>query len=283
LSQGERELVWQALLGMLWPAATCAAVLALARLRTRPGTPLRAAAPGLALGLGFATGYAAIQGLPPLSFELTIRQWLFYAALALALFGLYEARAGAPKPLARGLVAALLPLLLLEFQRERHWTKLEAWLWSAGLAALVFVSWQLASAREGREPSAMRMLVLAFAGAFAALAYVLSGSVQLAQLGGALAVCLGLCALFALTRGGPGLGTGAGTYLVLHHGILWCSKFISELSWTSFALLALVPLAAFLPRPRSRPAAGLAALAPVLLAAAAALVERLDQPAADAY
>lgn len=268
---------------MLWPAGTCAAVLALARTVARPGTPLREAAPGLALGLGFAAGYAAIQGLPPLSFELTIRQWLFYTGLALALFGLYEARAGAARPLARGLVSALLPILLLEFQRTRHWSRVEGWTWCAGLAALLFASWQLASAREEREPRAMRTLALAFAGAFAALAHVLSGSVQIAQLGGALAVCLGLCGLFGLARGGPGLGAGVGTYLALHHGILWCSKFISELDWTSFALLALVPLAAFLPRPRARPAAALTALAPVLLAAAAALVEWMAQPEVGAY
>lgn len=282
MSQTDAGLLWNACLGVLWTAGTSAAVLALARLRARPGTPLRAAAPGLAIGLGFAAGYATIQGPPPLSFELTIRQWLFYAGLALALFGLYEAHAGRPKVLARALLAALLPLLLLEFQREHHWGRTEGMLWSAALAGLVFASWQCAGAREERDPRGSRTLALAFALALAAGAYGLSGSLLIAELGGALAVSVGLCALFELLRGqartAAGLGSASvGVLLALHHGLLWCARFLSELSWTSFGLLALVPLVAWLPRSRTRLSGALVGLAPVLLAGLALVLEARDQ------
>src|SRR5262245_28408532 len=94
--QAEREILLNALLGAAAPAGTALVVLAACRALARAReAPLRRAAPALALGLGFAAGYVTIQGWPPFAWELTIRQWLFYWALALGAFGVYEARAGA--------------------------------------------------------------------------------------------------------------------------------------------------------------------------------------------
>lgn len=278
MPQAQQSLILNALLGLLWPAGTTLAVLAAGR-GLAPGRPARAALPGLALGLGFAAGYVAIQGFPPFRWDLTIRQWLAYLALGFALFGWYEARAGGPRVLARALVSVLLPVLLLEFQRERHWGRMEGILWSAGLAAFVFASWHGLARLERRAPDAWRSLALAIATALAATAYGLSGSAQIGQLGAALAASAGLCALAGLRAGRAGLdASGTGVFVALYQGILWCAKFISELSWPSFVLLGLAPLLVLLPRPRTRSLALLVTFSPLLLAGLALGLELLDQP-----
>lgn len=278
MPQVQSSLIWNALLGVLWPAGTTVAILAAGRALATE-RPARAALPGMALGLGFGAGYVAIQGWPPFTWDLTIRQWLPYVGVGLALFGLYEARAGGARGLARALLSVLLPVLLLEFQRERHWGRMESVLWTGGLAALVFASWQGIAGLERRAPDAWRGLALAITTALAATAYGLSGSAQIGQLGAAVATSAGLCALAGLRSGRAGLEAGGtGVFVALYQGILWCAKFISELSWISFALLGLAPLLVLVPAPRKEGVSRALTFSPLLLAGLAVLLEFLDQP-----
>jgi hypothetical protein len=279
--QAEREIQLYVLLGALVPAAASALVLAGAHVLARRGSERASAAgPAVAIGVGFAAGTVALQGWPPFSLALSIRQWLFHLALALALAGLLEARAGRASLVVRVALAVLAPLVLLEFQRELHWERPEGVAWTAGLAALLLASWQALAARERTRAHAASALGLALAEALAAAAYLLSGSQMLAQLAGALALCTGAAALAGLAGRTAGLGSaGAGAFLLLHHALTWCGRFVSDLSWTGFALLALVPLATLLPVRRTRGGAALLVLAPVLVAAAAAWIELCDPPA----
>lgn len=275
-----------ALVAEVGASASAGLVLALAARPWRGrGEPTPAWSAPLALAAGAAAGFWLTRGRP--SFPPTQAvHWLFYAALAGGACGAFEAARGKSVAL-RGLLAALLPVLVLAFQRERYWARVEGVLWTAGLAALLFVTWNVLAAAEGHG-GGTRALGLACATALAAGSYALAGGALFAQFTGALALAMGLCALLGLWRRAPGLGPGGiAPYVLLHHGMLWCARWVNELSLPAFVLLALAPLAVLAARlaPSSRPrlAAALAFLGPMLLSAAALGWEFASQPAADAY
>jgi hypothetical protein len=209
-----------------------------------------------------------------------LRDKLVLAGMLVALASARQARRAEVLLAFQVLWAVLLPWFLLDFQRERHWARAEGIWWSAGLGLLVFLSWHLAGEHEARRSSPAPVWGWALASALAAGAYQLSGSSQIAQLTGGLALALGCCALLASWRRSGGLGlSGVGPFVVLHLGLTWCGRFISELSLPGFVLLSLVPLSALAgrlaPAGRLRLAAALEVLAPTSLALAALLVERL--------
>jgi len=266
-----------ALTAALGAAGSAALVLALA---ARPwlGRATRAWGAPLALAAGGAVGFWLTRGRPSFPPSPAVH-WLFYAALAGGGLGVLEAVGPRRVRLLRALLAVLLPVLVLEFQRARHWQRAEGLLWTAGLALLVFAAWSGLAAQEERgDGGGATALGLALASALSAGSYGLGGGAVLAQQAGALALAVGLCALLGLWRRAPGLGPGGiAPFALLHYGQLWIARWVNELSTASFALLSLVPLAALAPglvparRPRLRAALGLCA--PVLLAAAALAVE----------
>jgi hypothetical protein len=134
--------------------------------------------------------------------------------------------------LVRAFVAVLLPVLVLQFQRALHWGRVEGILWTGGLAALLYVAWNLLAAQEEREGSgAATTLGLAFAAALAAASYGLGGGAVFAQHAGALALGTGLCALLGLWRRAPGLGAGGvAPFMLLHYGHLWIARWLNDLS-----------------------------------------------------
>jgi len=278
-AQAGSAVLVTALTGALAPVGVAALVLAAC---ARPWRGREAAAspagPPLALGLGFLAGFVATHGLPRLA-GASLRDELAWSALALAGLAALRARRGALPLLLQGLVSALLPWFLLDFQRTRHWERLEGVLWSAALALVLFLSWTLLGAHEQRRARPAAVLGWTTMTALAAGAYVLSGSVQIAQLAGALAAALGTCAALALWRRAAGLGpAGVAPFIVLHLGLTWCGRFISELSLAGFVLLALAPLGVLagraVPASRARLAAGVEGLVPPLIALVALLLER---------
>ncbi len=262
-------------------AAAAGATLVLAT-STRPwrGRDLPSPAFGapLALASALALGFAMSRGLPAFPPAETLH-WIFYAALAGGLYGAWEGTSGRRARLARAGLSVALPLVLLEFQRERHWGRSEGILWSAGLAALLFVGWNALGALEERRPgSAALALGLAFASALAAGAYAFAGGSIFTLLPAALALAVGLCALLGSWRRSSGLGApGVAPFVLVHFGLVWVARWLYELSTAGFVLLSLVPLAAapalFLPALRPRTRAALVFGAPVALAAAALLAE----------
>jgi hypothetical protein len=263
-------------------AASALLVLALAARpwRGRAETT-RAWGPPVALAAGTASGFLMTRGAPAFP-PAQAAHWLFYAALASGALGALEALRGRRVLLARALFAVLLPLWMLEFQRTRYWTRAEGILWTAGLAMLLVVAWNALAALEERARGATA-LGLALATALAAASYGLSGGAIFAQLTGALALALGICALLGLWRRAPGLGRGGvAPYVSLHYAMLWYARWVNELSTPGFALLALVPLAALaarlVPRERYRLRASAALLAPALLAGGALAVEIASIP-----
>lgn len=287
-AQAGSAVLVTALTGALAPVGVAALVLSAS---ARPWRGREAAAspagPPLALGLGFLAGFVATHGLPRLA-GASLRDELAWSALALALVSALHARRGALPLVLRGLVSALLPWFLLDFQRERHWERLEGVLWSTALALVLFLSWTLLDAHEQRHARPAAVLGWTAMTALAAGAYGISGSVQIAQLAGALAAALGTCAALALWRRAAGLGpAGVAPFLVGYLGLTWCGRFISELSLPGFILLALAPLGVLAARavPASHPrfAALLEGLAPPLAALAALLLERSAAAPASPY
>jgi len=241
----------------------------------------------LALGLAFAAAFLCSRTPPPLLPQRS-EQWLFHLALAAAAYGLYEAVGGRRSALTRALFAVLVPVVLLEFQRKGHWGRTEGVLWTGGLAALLFVSWQAGAARESAAKSGAGALGLALGTALAAATYGKAGATLYALLPGALALATGAVALLGIWRRASGLGpAGVAPFVVLYFATLWLARFLYELGTPAFALLSLVPLgasaAALVPasRPKLRELASV--LGPMLPAAAALGIELASAPPASPY
>lgn len=285
LAQAGSAVLVTALTGALAPVGVAALVLA-ASARPWRGRDCSAApaGPPLALGLGFVAGFVATHGMPRLA-GAGLRDELAWSALALGLCAALLARRGALPRVVQALVSALLPWFLLDFQRERHWERVEGVLWSTALALVLFLAWTLLGEHEARRARPGPTLAWCAMGALAAGAYGLSGSVQIAQLGGALAAALGTCAVLALWRRAAGLGAaGLAPFVVLHFGLTWCARYLSELSLPGFMLLLLAPFGVLAARlvPRPRLATALELFVAPLLALAALLVERAASAASAA-
>jgi hypothetical protein len=280
LQDAGSAIVRTALLGLAAPVGAAALVLAVSARpwRGRAGES-RAFGPPLALGLAFLAAFVATHGWPRIGGAATLRDKLVCLGLVVALVQARPVRRSSVLVGFQALTATVMPWFLLEFQRERHWDRAEGVLWSAGLGLFVFLAWILAGEHESRRSSPAPVWGWALATLLAAGTYQVSGSSQVAQLGGGLALALGCCALLALWRRSAGLGlAGVGPFVVLYVGLTWCGRFISELSLVGFVLLSLAPLgvlaARFVPPARPRLAAALEVLVPTGLALAALLFER---------
>jgi len=243
------------------------------------GTPL-------AIGLAVTSGYVVLLGWPPVSLELSVKQWVFYAALVGGLLGTYEVLAARRGKHLRWILSLALPFFVLGFMRRHHWGVLEAALWIGGLGAMLFAEWLAAEALEPRPGWTARIAGWATCCALAGGAYAFSGSRDLGQLAGALAVALGVCAVFALRRP-EGTHPVVGTTLLVYMALLWAARFASELSWTSFVLLAIAPIATWgselLPEERRRARAVLGSVLSPLVASAALAIEIATTPAPTPY
>lgn len=279
LLQAGRSIVTTALVGALASAGVAALVLS-AGARPWRGRAVHApaAGPPLAMAAGFLACYVVTHGWPRLA-GASLRDELAWSGLAVAVASALYARRGGLPLLLQALVAGLLPWILLDFQRARHWGRVEGILWSAALGLALFLTWNLGGAHEARRARPGVVLGWSLATALASGAYLVSGSLQIAELAGGLAAALGACAALALWRRGAGLGaSGVAPFALLYLGLTWCARYLSELSLPGFVLLVLAPLAALgaraLETRRPRLAAGLELALPIALALAAVLVER---------
>lgn len=290
-------LLWPAVDPQLLAAATAAASAAASAvlvliLAARPwrgrGQATQPFGAPLALALGTAVGFWMTRGRPSFPPNQAVH-WLFYAALVGGAYGAIEGAWRERTSLPRGGLSVLLPVLMLAFQREHNWGRVEGILWTAGLALLLFTAWNALATLEQRALGGGATAVgLALATALTAGCCGFAGGALLAQLVGALALSIGACALLGLWRRAPGLGAGGvAPYALLHYGLVWAARWAYELSSAGFVLLLLAPLAALsaalVPAARARTRAACALLGPTLCAAAALLLESRAAPAAYPY
>jgi len=242
----------------------------------------------LALGLAVCAGFVASRGWPAWPPSEALHR-LFYVALCAGAYGLYEAaRRSSSNLVPRAVLVVLAPYVVLEFQRRLHWSALEGAAWMAGLAAVLFVTWQALVAHEARERGGSAALGLALATALSAATQGLAGGTLFFLLPASLALATGASALLGLWRRDAGLGPGGvAPFVILYSAFAWLGHFLNELSTLGFVLLALAPLAVWLsalaPAARPRTRAALAVLGPTLVAALALAHEFAAAPPPSPY
>jgi hypothetical protein len=126
---------------------------------------------------------------------------------------------------------------------RRHWTGLEATLWTAFLAALLFALWSALEALARARPGWQLPTAWCAAAALAAGALHFSGSSVLALLALVLAAALFPCAVLGLVRPSLVWSPGAVAPFVLTYlGLVWAGRFTSDLTFRSFLLLTPAPV-----------------------------------------
>ncbi|HED66971.1 MAG TPA: hypothetical protein ENJ09_15625 [Planctomycetes bacterium] len=220
----------------------------------------------LGVGLGFLGAQVTLVGLPALSFDLEFIQSLFPAAVALVCVAVAEALRRRPSPLWRWLLAAALPLWLLDFlwrgsHPMDHPLPLVGGL-TVGMGLLLAAGSRLERA-PGRHLASIPWIGV---GVLSAATLHVSGSSTLGQLEGAWSAALAtlwalgrLASAVPLGRWGGGAASlpllGPGSTLVplaLHGSLLLGGVFAAELAPLQALLLAAAPLGPSLVRGGSR-------------------------------
>jgi hypothetical protein len=164
--------------------------------------------------------------------------WCIAALMPCALVYLFVARERSFRRSLRGLFSAALVMLSL-----RGWLRGDGSTWLAALALiLVIVAWATTEALVRRSPGPVPVLPLFVTMLCVSVSSLLGHSALVAELAGALCVCLGASAVVSLLAPRFQLSSGsvAVTVLVLA-GMLLNGVFFSDVHWSS-ALLALASL-----------------------------------------
>lgn len=263
-------------LPMLWQSALLPLAVALAVLFAGRALRLRAAASALAVAAGFLASYFAVlhaqwSPVPKVALDWLPLTAVLAAAAALAI----ESREGFVRIVARGLVA-LGAAALVVWPALASFGAAKAAIAIVVIAVLVTLAWSLlAAANRG---TATQPLLLAVVAGGAGLAMLLDSSQSAGRLGGALAMTLAACLLFALPRSHVPFAPAAGGVAVVLLGALLANAHLyagfppSYLALLVGALLVQPVLDALLHRGRASvagrawiPAAVLLTIAPVLV------------------
>lgn len=237
--------------GAAIPALLCAAVVFLAGLvlRAHPWVVTGWAWP-VAIASGFAVGYYATDGWPPLP-PTESQHWLICVVVPLALIDCividaFESRKSL-QWVSKILLAAGTPPLLLQSYLQYSWQLREATIWLGSLSVAILLLWWLLDHLRDRAAAPGMMWILVLNAGATGLVLMVSGSNLLGQLGLAFAATLlgGSIASLALPRD---LAAPASTGLiVLILAGLWLNGyFYAELTPLNALLLAGAPLAAWI-------------------------------------
>ncbi len=245
------------------------------------GPVARAAGPA-AVGLGALAGHLSLVGAPPLAWDLEFKHGLFPLALLTLLLGVFEAVRDRVAPLLRAGLCLFVPFYQLDFVRAHRWSATESVLWTLCWALLLGLVLWIAERVAARCKGPAVPLSWTLLGTGCSLAVLFSGSASLAQLLGTWTTVTGVMTAFAWLRPARTLAGGAlpAVGVLYACGVLG-GLYASELAPTSAALLtgaALAPGLALLPRLGPRARGILVVAGPLLLAAAAALLEFLARP-----
>ena len=300
----------QVLLGLALPAAVSAMTLAVAWRPWRRAIPSdrsagdpsgrRSVAAGpwsvaAAVGAGYVAGHAALRGWPPFP-PLEATNWLFHFALAAIVPPVVYSAWGRLRWLRwvfRVVLSTALPLLVLWPLVEHTWGRTESVLWLAGLSVGTLALWSALGALVERARGALVPLALLVAAAAGGPIFVVSGSLLVGQLGGALAAALAPLPLAVALRPGRATSGVVPPALLLLTGLsingyFYVEPFDPVLSAASILLLAVAPAAAWIAwlrplRSRGWKATLTGALATALVVGAALLLAFLAAPEADPY
>ncbi|WP_422928799.1 hypothetical protein [Singulisphaera sp. PoT] len=237
------------LFGVVGPALVAAFVLFASHLISRRGETPPAYDWGLppAVGLGYLAGHFAIAWP---SSDVTDRiPWLVAGAIVL---GIFEAARPTPRWVRgeNGLIFTLAVLLvMLGPAIQETWGTREANLWLAALGAIVLVAWINLEALAARlKGSALMVPLLAWVGGAGAV-LLLSGSMVLGRLGGALASAL-LGAWLVSRRNSP-INVARGTIPVIAvtiASLLLEGHVYAQAAQAGVALVAIAPLLLWITR-----------------------------------
>lgn len=239
------SIVVPLLLGVALPAAVAAAVLLVVG---RRGGPCERASGGcwggaVAIGAGYLAGHVLVMGRPTFP-PPEVTAWLFY--LTWPVMGAAVVKGRRTRWAVRAAVSGAAVWLLLRPIARHSWGMGECVLGLGGLFAAMLVFWSQMEglAHRAKGVSLPLSLFVAVAGAGAVL--LLSGSVVLSRLCGALSAALAAAALVAWRRPGVSLaGGGVSVVAVLFASLLICGYFYVQASATSVILLALAPAVAW--------------------------------------
>jgi hypothetical protein len=190
---------------------------------------------GIAFGVGFFAGYAALGFAPLVPTDSC--HWLAYLPLAVGLL------------MKLGRWVCLAALLLSGWLLVPTWENFERAPWIGVVALTVLVLGFGLALISRKFPG--RLLSVLWLLTFAACAVVLidSGNAKFAQLAGVAASLLGVCVLITWFGSSPSLMSGvAPGWAVLLAGLLWNGRFgsFSEVPLASYLLVMLAPLASLL-------------------------------------
>lgn len=214
----------------------------------------------LALGLSFFAAHSLLLARPPLPFggrTLTAQEWLAWIALGGGVLFLFEPRTGRAALALRIALATALLASVLRAKVRNDWDRTEQELWQLGLCLGLILVWSSTELIARRARGASVPCALLLADAFFAVVAGLTGSVFLAQLGGALCAALGAACVLAWWRPDTTLaGPGIAIWAVTHAGLSMCAFFYSYMPGLDALLLGFAPLLAWvgeLPVLRRRP------------------------------
>ena len=200
----------------------------------------------LAFALGYAAGHRVLDGFPPYP-PVSSRQTLFYLALGLGAFALFEpswSRNGLSRWSTRVIVCAIFALGTLRALVRNTWTTAESWLWIGSLAAAAVVLWTAMEALAARRPGASVPISLWLATATASASMALTSSALLGQLTGAVAATLGAAVVLSLWAPRFSLAQGGITlWVLLYSSLMYQAYFYSDLPLFAAVLLYAAPLA----------------------------------------
>ncbi|MBI3467177.1 MAG: hypothetical protein HY000_29545 [Planctomycetes bacterium] len=199
----------------------------------------------LALGVGFAVAYLTLLGRPPFP-PIDSTDWLFFLALLLTVCGVVDSlwSISGWRRWVLGLANPTLSVSLLLWPLARNtWSQIEGVAWIAALAATVWLWWIALDTHAGRDAAVSPLLQLVAVSGVASLVLMLSASLKLAQLGGALTGAVG--ASFVLALVGKSRVSARGTiqvFVVLFLGLVISGHFFASLTALNAVLLGAAPL-----------------------------------------
>ena len=192
----------QLFLGLFLPAVVSSGVLIFARSLSSKQDAINAEKRenrfsgwliAVALGVGYIVGYLGLEGLPSFPPRLGAHWLCYLAIIGLIVGGLWNFSSWG-RLIVQGVLAVIIPRLLLTPTFKHTWGQLEGIIWWVCLAATIFIFWHLVQQSFTTLISGASVPFVYFGlSGGTALILALSGALRLAQHGGI------LVALFAVS------------------------------------------------------------------------------------
>ena len=242
------------LLGLALPAAICAAtVFATGWVFGKRGWVTAGLGWALGIAAGFASGYHAVDGWPPVP-PTESQHWLVMVVLPVlvlaASFGPFPSTRLGARMIIRFfqfMLAAVIPPLLLQSALKYDWSGRQATVWLANLGCGIIILWLLLDQLKQRCPGRWVLILLTMIAGGTGVVLMMSGSQSLAQMGLSLAAVLagGWAVSWIVPRATVTPAT-TGVVIVLLAGLWINGYYYASMTAVNTILLAVSPLAAWI-------------------------------------